>query len=95
MAKRREFLEQFPVLEANPDAYRLTNLYIEQHIIPAEKLGDAAHLALAVAHQVQFLCTWNFRHLANALVLQRLKNLNEKQGLFTPQVCTPEELLGE
>ena len=94
-AKRREFLEQFPVLAANPDVRRLTSLYIERHIVPAEKLGDAVHLALTVAHRVQFLCTWNFKHLANALVLQRLKNLNEIQGLFTPQVCTPEELLGE
>jgi len=94
-AKRREFLEQFPVLAANTEVRRLTGLYLEQHIVPAEKPGDAVHLALTVAHRVQLLCTWNFKHLANAWVLQRLRNLNEKQGLFTPQVCTPEELLGE
>ena len=64
-------------------------------IVPAEKAGDAIHLAFAAAYRVQFLCTWNFKHLANALILQRLKNLNEKHGIFTPQVCTPEELLGE
>lgn len=94
-AKRREFLEQFPMLTPTPEVQRLTNLYIRQHIVPAEKIGDAIHLAFAVAYRIQFLCTWNFKHLANALVLQRLRNLNEEQQLFTPLVCTPEELLGE
>ena len=42
-----------------------------------------------------YLCTRNFRHLANVLALRRLRKLNEKKGLFVPQVCTPEELLGE
>ena len=94
-AKRREFLTQFHILMPTPEVQRLTNLYIHKRIVPPEKPGDAIHLAFAVAYRVQFLCTWNFKHLANALVLQRLRNLNEEQGLFTTQVCTPEELLGE
>ena len=40
-------------------------------------------------------CTWNFKHLANVLALRRLRQVNEKRGLFVPQVCTPEELPGE
>jgi hypothetical protein len=44
---------------------------------------------------MDFLCAWNFKHLANALALRRLRKLNEKEGVFVPQVCTPEELLGE
>ena len=94
-AKRRDFLAQFPRLMPNPEVKRLASLYIQQHIVPAEKPGDAVHLAFAAAYRIQFLCTWNFRHLANAVVLCRLRKLNEKRGLFTPQVCTPEELLGE
>lgn len=94
-SKRQAFLEQFPILPPTPEVQRLSNLYMRCHIVPAEKTGDAIHLAFAVAHQVQFLCTWNFKHLANALVLQRLRKLNEEQQLFTPLICTPEELLGE
>ena len=94
-AKRREFLAPFPMLNPTREVQRLTELYIRQHIVPAEKPDDAVHLAFVVAYRVQFLCTWNFRHLANALVLHRLRNLNEKQELFTPLMCTPEELLGE
>lgn len=94
-AERLEFLKQFPMISANDDVRRLTGIYIARHIVPEVKPGDAVHLALTVIHRVQFLCTWNFKHLANAFMLQRLRNLHEKLGLFTPQVCTPEELLGE
>ena len=92
---RREFLNEFRVLDVTPEVLRLTKLYIEKGIVPLKKPGDAAHLAFASAHRIEFLCTWNFKHIANAFVIHRLRELNEKEGLFTPQVCTPEELLGE
>lgn len=92
---RREFLEEFSVLVATPDVQGLAKLYLRNRIVPVERPGDAAHLAFASAYRIEFLCTWNFKHLANAFVLHRLRDLNEKEGRFTPQVCTPEELLGE
>lgn len=93
--RRSDFLKPFPVLEMTAEVEALTALYITKRIIPARYEHDAAHLALATVHEIQFLCTWNFRHLANALALKRFQQLNEKQGLFVPQVCTPEQLLGE
>ena len=93
--KRLEFLSAFPVLDVTPEVLRLTQLYIQKRIVPLEKPRDAAHLAFASAYHMRFLCTWNFRHIANAFAVDRLRELNEKEGLFTPLVCTPEELLGE
>ncbi len=93
--KRIEFLGQFSMLPSTPEVLLVTDLYLKKHIVPATNPDDAIHLAFASVYRIQFLCTWNFKHLANAFVLQELRNLNEKQGWFTPQVCTPEELLGE
>ena len=93
--RRREFLDQFRVLEVTPDAEELTQLYVDSGVVPARYQRDAAHLALATLYEMQFLCTWNLRHLANAFALKRFQQVNEKQGLFVPQVCTPEQLLGE
>ena len=93
--KRREFLDQFRVLEVTPEAEELTQLYVDSSVVPAPYQRDAAHLALATLYEIQFLCTWNLRHLANAFALKRFHQVNEKQGLFVPQVCTPEQLLGE
>ena len=93
--KRREFLRPFPVLDATPGVRALIKLYVEKGVVPPGNPEDAAHLAFASIHKMEYLCTWNFKHLANVLALRRLRQLNEKSGLFVPQVCTPEELLGE
>jgi hypothetical protein len=93
--KRRKFLEQFPVLDTTPDVQALAKLYLEKGVVPPGNAEDAAHLAFASIHEMEYLCTWNFKHLANVLALARLRQLNEKRGIFVPQVCTPEELLGE
>lgn len=93
--RRRDFLDQFPVLPETSEVQRLTELYFRERIVPSQKAADAAHLAFASVYRMEFLCTWNFKHLANAFALRRLRTLNEKYGLFTPYVCTPDELLGD
>lgn len=93
--KRIMFLEQFALLDATPVVQPLIELYIESGVVPPGNVEDAAHLALASIHEMEFICTWNFKHLANPFALRRLRQVNESQGLFVPQVCTPEELLGE
>ena len=93
--KRCEFLEPFQILAATREVDQLAALYVHKHIVPAQKIGDALHLAFATLYHMDFLCTWNLKHIANAFALRRLRVLNEKQGLFTPEICTPEQLLGE
>jgi len=93
--KRLEFLEPFKILAMTQEVDHLAALYVHKHIVPERKLGDALHLALATLYHMDFLCTWNLKHIANAFALRRLRVLNERQGLFTPEICTPEQLLGE
>ena len=93
--KRLEFLDRFPVLKGTPEVEALTQVYVEERIVPSGYEHDAAHLAIATQYEIQFLCTWNFRHLANVFALKRFRVVNEKKGLLVPHVCTPEELLGE
>ena len=95
VGKRREFLRPFPVLDATPEVRALIKLYLEKGVVPPGNPEDAAHRAFASIQNMEYLCTWNFRHLANVLALRRLRKMNENKGLFVPQVCAPEELLGE
>ena len=93
--RRMEFLDQFSQLASSPEVFQLAETYLQKHIVPEKKPDDAVHLAFASVYRIEFLCTWNFKHLANAFMLKRLRVLNERQGWFTPQVCTPEELYGD
>ena len=63
-------------------------------LFPANARADANHLAVATCATVDYLLTWNYRHLANPQVLRQLENYLSGRGLHLPRVCTPEELMG-
>jgi len=63
--------------------------------MPAEAAGDAYHLAFACLQKVDFLLTWNCKHLANANKVQHLTVLNGRLGLPTPVITTPLTLMPE
>jgi hypothetical protein len=63
--------------------------------MPADDAGDAAHLAVASYHGVDYLLTWNCRHLANANKFEHIRVINRRLGLMTPELVTPEQLFEE
>ena len=61
--------------------------------MPQKAARDAVHLAVAACSGIDFLLTWNYRHLANAQILRRLNREAEKAGWRLPQVCSPQQLM--
>ena len=72
----------------------LANTYLERLSLPGKAVRDAAHLAFACAHELDYLLTWNCAHIANAQVRRHLRVINLTLGFQTPTICTPEELMG-
>jgi predicted nucleic acid-binding protein len=70
--KRLELVKPLPVLASSADAEALTAAIIEAGVLPEKAVRDAAHIALATVHGVQYLLTWNCRHLANAQISRRV-----------------------
>jgi hypothetical protein len=93
-AKRLALLASFPLLDATTEALDLARALVERGAIPPRKAADAAHIAVATVHHMQFLMTWNCTHLANAEILAQVQATYAKLGYAAPIVCTPEELLG-
>ena len=92
--KRLAALAGIPVLAVTHDMIRLAGSLIEQAIIPARAIEDALHIAVSTLHHVDFLLTWNCRHIANPVVQEKIAMYLEPLELFLPIICTPEELLG-
>jgi hypothetical protein len=81
---------------AEPDGLEeVVAFYIEHRLMPVEAGGDAVHLAMASMHNVDYLLTWNCRHLANANKTQHLRVLNGRLGLPVPIITTPMTLIPE
>ncbi len=93
--KRLNAIETFAQLEITNDVLRLAEAFLSSNIIPKKAATDAAHIAVASVHGMDYLMTWNCAHIANATIFNPVKNICLKEGFSFPIICTPEELMGE
>jgi len=87
-------IEDIPVLEVNKESEVLTEAIIQGGAIPQRAVRDAAHIAVATVNGIDYLLTWNCRHLANAQIIRTVSLVCNAQGYSMPVICTPEELMG-
>ena len=79
-------------LSIAPEAAQLADYLFAYLHLPDAAAPDAVHLAVASHYAVDYLLTWNLKHLANGRVRRALEHLSATQGIFIPTICTPEEL---
>ena len=66
---------------------------IDAHALPANAALDATHIAIAVVNGVEYLATWNFRHIANPANASRIDQVCRDAGFRPPIICTPRQLM--
>ncbi len=93
--KRLAAVEELEVIPSSPAAETLTDAIMKARVLPAKALPDAAHIAVATVHEIDYLLTWNCKHLANAQISRRIQEICQMRGFEMPLICTPEELLEE
>ena len=72
---RMEILATLPLLDATEPAVELTGRLLDEGAVPRTAAEDAAHIAIAAANGVDYLVTWNFRHIANATMRSRIEEV--------------------
>lgn len=93
-AKRRvEISQGIPVLDEVDEIERLAIAFLKKMNLPKKAELDAFHIASASVHEMDYLLTWNCKHIANASLRRIIESVNKKHGYQTPVICTPEELL--
>ena len=93
--ERLRVLQELPLLDITPEVEVLTSSILVSGVIPQRAATDAAHIAVAAVHGLDFLLTWNCVHIANALIAKAVAKICGRHGCECPGICTPEELLAE
>ncbi|HIJ64938.1 MAG TPA: type II toxin-antitoxin system VapC family toxin [Candidatus Hydrogenedentes bacterium] len=91
--KRMTIIGEIPILQTSDAAVSLAKQLVSPGPIPPESAADALHIALAAFNGVDYLLTWNCKHLANAALRGRIEAIVEEAGYACPIICTPEELM--
>jgi predicted nucleic acid-binding protein len=93
-AERLEAIKALPLIPITDSANELAAALIAQHALPPKARVDALHLATAATNGLQYLLTWNCRHLANAVMRAKIEQACKSMGFISPVICTPAELGG-
>jgi len=91
--KRRRIVADMQLLERPPEVEELKAEYSEKLPIPDKAMADCYHLALASWHGMDYLVSWNMKHIVNGDVILAVQEMNSARGIRTPLICTPEELV--
>jgi hypothetical protein len=92
-AERLDLLKGIAIVEFTEDARFLGQELLQRIPLPAKAILDAYHVAIAVLSGMDFLLTWNCKHIANATLRRRIDSLCHTYGYVPPLICTPQELL--
>jgi hypothetical protein len=93
-AERLAALQGIPMLNPVQDSAALAGQLIQSLALPRRAETDAAHIAVSAVHGIEFLLTWNCRHLANAQLAARIERTCNAAGFDAPRIVTPEQLRG-
>ena len=93
--ERVEALAGVPELRISEEATVLAGRLIEGVPLPDKAAVDALHIAVAVVGGVDYLLTWNCKHIANAAMRHRIEAVCRSGGYEPPVICTPVELMEE
>ena len=93
-AQRLEALSGIPILPITEAVVALSKELLQGKALPSKALDDSLHMAISAVHGVDYLLTWNFRHLDNAETKPIIRSVCSIHGYTSPEICTPQELIG-
>jgi hypothetical protein len=91
-SERLNAIRDLPLLDETKEAEALASMLIARLAVPASQPRDPLHIATAAVHGVQFIATWNFRHLLNPYLQNKIADTCREAGYNSPVICTPEQL---
>jgi predicted nucleic acid-binding protein len=86
-------LDTVTMLDATEEAAELAQQLINSGAVPQKAAEDAGHIAIAVTNGVEYLVTWNCRHIANATMRSQIDRVCRDAGYEPTVICTPAELM--
>lgn len=92
--QRLNLLQSLMFLDLTEEAVDLAQEFLKQSNLPPKASNDTLHMALATVYGLNYLLTWNCKHMANAQIQRKLSQISSELGYELPVICTPYELMG-
>lgn len=91
--KRLRVIAKISEIPITDEARDLAKDLIKYVQLPERAAVDALHIATATVNGMNYLLTWNCRHIANAALREPMGDACLMAGYRIPVICTPQELI--
>ena len=91
--QRLDLLKSIMYLDITEEATELAREFLQRSNLPLKAANDSLHIALATVYGLDYLLTWNCKHMANAQIQKKLSQISLQLGYELPVICTPYELI--
>ncbi|MBN2224052.1 MAG: hypothetical protein JW765_05190 [Deltaproteobacteria bacterium] len=85
----------FTTLIETEESIELAESYLKAGVIPKKYRDDARHIAIGVYHEVDYIVSWNYRHMVNIITRRLINSTNLKMGYNPIEIISPEEVTGD
>ncbi len=91
-SKMKDGVKGFYVLEISDAIENLAQQYVKDGAIPKKYQEDAYHIAFAVINEVDYLLSWNFKHVVKQKTRAIVNMVNTINRYRNIDIITPAEL---
>jgi hypothetical protein len=92
--ERLDVIDAVPLLETPDDETQaLVVALLDGNAVPRSEPRDATHIAITALSGVNYLATWNFKHILNPETQHLIDRVCRELGYEPATICTPEQLL--
>ncbi len=91
--RRIEIIRNLPVIALSDEVLALAEELARNVPLPAKAVEDAVHIACATVNEIDYLLSWNCKHIANAVIIPKVNQVCIIGGYRCPTICTPQELM--
>jgi hypothetical protein len=81
------------VLSVHADESRLAKLYVSEGIIPEKYVADALHIASTTVHDLDFIVSYNFKHIVKRKTIMMTEGVNLREGYRRIGIFSPTEVI--
>lgn len=93
--QRLEAISSLTVLEISQEAIILVEKLLNTGAVPLNSVPDAQHIAIATVHGIEYLVSWNHKHIVNKHKHEHINKVCQEAGFKPTILCTPIELMEE
>ncbi len=91
--ERLDVLATLELVATTPPVDDLARQLIDKFAVPKSEPRDAVHISLAAVHGLEYLVSWNFKHIVNPTTRSAIERVCRNAGYEPPIICTPDELM--